>query len=149
MKNIKSAKNVQELLWITSKQCKKEPCRVGIWFNDSENIRRIINDGFVVDLTWTRYDSGLLRMCVNSRCGKYSWIELISPIYPYPRGKRYDYILIDSTLPDEAKIIARAMTVRNSFFVTNDKPCYRRDKRKNPIQEFTLAEEWPLLNTTK
>lgn len=146
MKNIKCAKSIQELLLIASKQCKKESCRVGIWFNDAENIRRIINDGFAVDLTWVRYDSGLLKMCVERCDDTHSWIEVISPAYPYPRGKRYDYILIDSTLPDEAKIIARAMIVRGCFFMKNDKAYYRRDKRKNSIQEFTLAEKWPLLD---
>lgn len=144
MKNIKRAKNVQELLKIASNQCQKTPCRVGIWFNSAENIHHIVDDGLVSGLHIDRYNMGLLR--IRFDCKKtYSWMELISLVYPYPRGKRYDYILMDSTLPDEAKIIARAMTVKGHFFTKNGKTCYRRDKRKNTIQEFTLAEEWPLL----
>lgn len=149
MKKIKRAKSISDLLVITSKQCWKTPCRIGIWFNNAQDIRRIIDDGLVSDLPLARYNMGLLRIRFDRHMGNDSWLELISPAYPYPRGKRYDYILIDSTLPDEAKIIASAMTVKGCFFIKNDKICYRRDRRKNTIQEFTLAEEWPLLSKTK
>ena len=145
MKKIKRAKNISDLLKIASKQCRKEACRVGIWFHSAKDIHRIVDNGLMSDLHIDRHDMGLLRVRFDIGENKRSWIELISLEYPYPCGKRYNYIFIDSTLPDEAKIIARAMTVRGCFFVKNDKPCYRRDKRKNVIQEFTLADEWPLL----
>lgn len=145
MKTIKNANSISDLIEIVSKQCWKERCRVGIWFNSAEDIHRIVDDGLVSDLPLARYNDGLLRIRFDRHMGNDSWMEFISPVYPYPRGKRYDYILIDSTLSDEAKIIARAMTVKGHFFVKNNKMCYRRDKRKNTIQEFTLAEEWPLL----
>ena len=145
MNKIKRAKNISDLIKIASKQCLKEECRVGIWFNSAEDVRRIVDGGLMSDLCIDRHDMGLLRVRFDIDDDKRSWMELISLEYPYPRGKRYDYILIDSTLSDEAKIIAGAMTVRGCFFVKNDKRCYRRDKRKNSIQEFTLAEEWPLL----
>ena len=145
MKKIKRAKSISDLIEIASKQCLKERCRVGIWFNIAEDIHRIVDDRLVSDLPLARYNEGLLRIRFDRHMGNDSWLEFISPAYPYPRGKRYDYIFIDSTCPDEAKLIARAMTVRGHFFVKNDKICYRRDRRKNTIQEFTLAEEWPLL----
>ena len=149
MKKIKNAKSISDLIKIVSKQCRKERCRVGIWFNSAKDIQQIVDDGFVSDLPFDRHVTGLLRIRFDRPRNNNSWMELISLEYPYPRGKKYDYILIDSTLSDEAKIIARAMTVRGHFYVKNDKMCYRRDKRKNTIQEFTLADEWPLLSKTK
>jgi hypothetical protein len=145
MKKIKRAKSISDLVVIVSKQALKEPCHIGVVFSNSTDVEKLLMSGLVTDLPWKSWSNNMLEVRFQLDVSSYSTIEFFAMDVMRMCGKRYDYILIDSTLSDEAKIIARAMTVKGHFFVKNDKVCYRRDRRKNTIQEFTLAEEWPLL----
>lgn len=149
MKKIKRAKSISDLLEIASKQCKKQKCRICIAFNNPDHVKWIMNDGFTSEFPYARYHCGQLEIRFEKDTGGYSIIDIISPVCFYMRYKRYDYVLMDSSVSDDMKCIVGATAVRGCFFTKNDKVCYRRDKRKNIIQEFTLAEEWPLLSKTK
>ena len=145
MKKIRRAKSISDLLEIAFKQCRKQKCRICMVFNNPKHVRWIANEGITFKLPYARYDSGRLEIRFERDKDGYSKIDIMSPAYSYMRGRRYDYVLIDSSLSDDDKCIIKAMTVRNYWFITNKKISYRKDKRKNIIQEFTLAEEWPLL----
>ena len=52
------------------------------------------------------------------------------------RGRRFDYVLIDSRFSDDAKRVIGAMAVRNIYFKLSN--MLFDDNRVNAIQEFTI-----------
>ena len=90
----------------------------------------------------------MLRVCFQHDTSSYSIIDFFALDIPRMCGKRYDYILMDSQICEEGKIILKACTVRYfGFSLGKDVPVFKRhrDRRKNVVQEFALADEWPLL----
>jgi hypothetical protein len=152
MKKIKNAKSISDLIVAVSKQAKKEPCRIGVVFSDSSDVEKLLLSRLVVDLPWKSWSNNMLKVRLQLDASSYSAIDFFAMDIPRMRGKRYDYILMDSKICDEGKAVLRACTVKYfGFFLGKDMPQAKRqkDKRKNAIQEFTLAEEWPLLSKTK
>lgn len=152
MKKIKYAKSFSDLVVIVSKQALKEPCRIGVVFSDSADVKKLLLSRLVIDLPWKSWSNNMLRVRFQHDISSYSTIDFFAMDIPRMCGKRYDYILMDSKICEEGKIVLKACTVKYfGFSMGKTGAVFKRpkDRRKNIIQEFTLAEEWPLLNKTK
>ena len=152
MKKIKRAKSISDLIVAVSKQAKKEPCHIGVVFSDSADVEKLLLSKLVVDLPWKSWSNNMLRTRIQLDISSYSTIDFFAVDIPRMRGKRYDYILMDSKICEEGKIVLKACTVKYfGFSLGKDGPVFKKqkDRRKNVVQEFTLAEEWPLLSKTK
>lgn len=152
MKKIKHAKSISDLIVAISKQALQEPCRIGVVFSDSTDVEKLLLSGLVTDLPWKSYSNNILKVRLQLDISSYSTIDFFAIDISRMRGKRYDYILMDSKICEEGKMVLKACTVKYfGFSLEKDWPVFKRqkDRRKNTIQEFTLAEEWPLLNNTK
>ena len=152
MKKIKRAKSISDLIVAVSKQALKEPCRIGVAFSDSADVEKLLMSGLVTDLPWQSWSNNMLKVCIQHDIPPNSTIEIFAMDIPRMCGKRFDYILMDSKICEEGKMVLRACTVKYfGFSMGKNGPVFKRqkDKRKNIIQEFTLAEEWPLLSKTK
>lgn len=147
MKRIKCAKDVFDLISIATKQCNEEKCRVGVVFADTSYVELLKISPIELFLPDSTYSNGVIRARIG-RESDYSIIDFFAMDIPRMCGKRYDYILMDSQIGEEGKRVLGACTVKYfGFHLGKNGPKEKRlkDKRKNIIQEFTLAEEWPLL----
>ena len=146
MKNIKRANDIFDLISIATKQCKREHCRVGVVFTDTSYVEKLKLSGIELLLPDLSFSNGVLRTRIK-RDTDYSTIDFFAMDIPRMHGKRFDYLLIDSRLTDEEKIVLKCTTFRGCGFFVGDKGKFRthKDRRKNVVQEFTLAEEWPFL----
>ena len=152
MKNIKRAKSLVDIINAASKQALKEPCHIGVVFNNSSDVEKLIASRLAVDLLWKRGSYNMLQCVVEHDMPPHSKIDFFAMDIPRMCGKRYDYILMDSQICEEGKIILKACTVKYfGFYLGKDGPKEKRikDRRKNVVQEFTLAKEWPFLSKTK
>lgn len=152
MKKINRAKSISDLVVVICKQAKKEPCRIGVVFSDSTDVEKLLTSILVADLPWQSWSNNMLRVRFQLNVSSYSTIDFFAIDIHRMCGKRFDYILMDSKICEEGKSVLRACTVKYlGFYVGKDMPQAKRqkDKRKNVIQEFTLAEEWPFLSNTK
>lgn len=147
MKKIKYAKSISDLIVTISKQALKEPCHIGVVFSNSADVKKLLTSGLVTDLPWQNWSNNMLRVRFQHDTSSCSTIEFFAIDIPRMHGKRFDYILMDSRLTDDEKLVLKCTTFRGCGFLVGDKSKLRthKDKRKNIIQEFTLAEEWPLL----
>ena len=130
-------------------QCEGETCKVGIAFANKYDVVKLSKSGLIPDLPYVC----IVRGGIHGVFGNRSTIDIFDmQTAAMMCGKRYDYILMDSQICEEGKIILKACTVKYfGFCLGKDGPKEKRikDKRKNVVQEFTLSEEWPLLSKTK
>lgn len=151
MKKIKRAKDVFDLISIATKQCKEEKCRVGVVFAYTSCVELLKISPIELFLPNSTYSNGIIRARIG-RESDYGIIDFFAMDIPRMCGKRYDYILMDSRICEEGKRVLGACTVRYfGFSLGKDEPKEKRlkNRRRNVVQEFTLAEEWPLLSKTK
>ena len=145
MKKIKHAKSISDIITIAMAQCEAETCRVGIAFANKDDVVKLSKSGLIQGLLY----GGIVRGRIHGVFGNRSTIDIFDmQTSAMMCGKRYDYVLMDSQICEEGKIILKACTVKYfGFSLGKDGPKEIRlkDRRKNVVQEFTLAEEWPLL----
>ena len=144
MESIKNARHMSEVIIAASKQCMKEKCRIGVAFANKESVERLVSSGLVSDLTCVSFTRGMLR----TRFKNQSIINFFDMSIERMLGQRYDYILMDSQLSDDAKIVLRTTTFKPAGFkLGKNTPLIEtsKDERKNIVQEFILADKWPLL----
>ena len=152
MKKIKNAKSISDLIVAVSKQAKKEPCHIGVVFANSADVEKLLLTRLVADLPWKSWSNNMLKVRFQLDISSYSTIDFFAMDIPRMCGKRLDYILMDAKICEEGKMVLRTCTIKYfGFSLGKDGPVFKKqkDKRKNIIQEFTLAEEWPLLSKTK
>jgi hypothetical protein len=98
-----------------------------------------VSSQIATDLTWIKHSNNYLLTAFPN--GSRLRLFTLNPVAI--RGQRYDYILMDSNLTDEEKCICRSCTCSNTAFKLGKGIPFKtpKDKRKNIVQEFTLADE--------
>ena len=134
MKLVEDKLTIEELINIADEQCENEECRVCVAVADIETMADIFDTmqqsmyvfcNMSLNKLEVKYSNGS-RLCVL-------WVDENACC---TRGRRFDYVLMDSRFSDDAKRVIEAMAVRSIYFKLSNMQF--EDNRVNAIQEFNI-----------
>ena len=134
MKLVEDKLTIAELINIAGEQCENEEFRVCVAVADIETMVDIFDT--MQKSMYVFYNMSPDKLEVKYSNGSRLYVLWIDEHAYCTRGRRFDYVLIDSRFSDDAKRVIGTTAVRNIYFKLSNMSF--DDNRINAIQEFTI-----------